>query len=455
MAYSDLMSWGYNPISSSYGSAGSSVPRSSGGIGSAGGSRSSRSSYGSAGSSVPRSSGGIGSAGGSGSWGYSPTYSSYGSAGSSVPRSSGGIGSAGGSRSSRKYRGELGKELEQAISAVAKSILGKSADWSPKRSADKAQLNAVISAIESIINDVALPPEGKLVRQTYKADSTYRVPYADMPSASPYTVTRTASGDYILHGIGQNPYQPVYGERLVGYAPDGGAILDRTNVASRRQGGAVPVSPYTAMRMYGDQAGRATSRFPGLELKAPSYADSSPSLARAYDLERQQAALAQGGSYVNPSEATRFSSGTKSKLIRVYAKPEEVLARAQLETAIRKMAESLTAQPAQQLFTPQDQPAQQLFTPQDSSQLFADLDSAYPELANNSSNTSSALGGAPVNVSGRFYPSVSTPPSQPQTQQGNTLFNANPTPASTTVTQQRKPLESFLSRFGLMTAIIR
>jgi len=361
----------------------------------------------------------------------------------------------GGSRSSRKYRGELGKELEQAISAVAKSILGKPADWSPKRSADKAQLNAVTSAIESIIDDVALPPEGKLVRQTYKADSTYRVPYADMPSASPYTVTRTASGDYILHGSGQNPYQPVYGERLVGYAPDGGAILDRTNVASRRQGGAVPVSPYTAMRMYGDQAGRATSRFPGLELKAPSYADSSPSLARAYGLERQQAALAQGGRYVNPSEATRFSSGTKSKLTRVYAKPEDVLARAQLETAIRKMAESLTAQPAQQLFTPQDQPAQQLFTPQDSSQLFADLDSAYPELANNSSNTSSALGGAPVNVSGRFYPSVSTPPSQPQTQQGNTLFNANPTPASTTVTQQRKPLESFLSRFGLMSAIIR
>ncbi len=378
------------------------------------------------------------------SWGYSPTSSSYGSAGSSVSRSSGGIGSAGGSRSSRKSRGELGKELDQAISTVAKSILGKSADWSPKRSADKAQLNAVTSAIESIINDVALPPEGKLVRTTYKADSTYRVPYADMTSASPYTVTRTASGDYILHGSGQNPYQPVYGERLVGYAPDGGAILDRTNVASRRQGGAVPVSPYTAMRMYGDQAGRATSRFTGLELKAPSYADSSPSLARAYDLERQQAALAQGGRYVNPSEATRFSSGTKSKLTRVYAKPEEALARAQLETAIRKMAESLTAQPAQQLFTPQD-----------SSQLFADLDSAYPELANNSSNTSSALGGAPVNVSGQFYPRVSTPPSQPQTQQGNTLFNANPTPASTTVTQQRKPLESFLSRFGLTSAIIR
>jgi len=335
--------------------------------------------------------------------------------------------------------------------------LGKSADWSPKRSADKAQLNAVTSAIESIINDVALPPEGKLVRTTYKADSTYDVPYADMTSASPYTVTRTASGDYILHGSGQNPYQPVYGERLVGYAPDGGAILDRTNVASQRQGGAVPVSPYTAMRMYGDEAGRAASRFPGLKLKAPSYADPSPSLARAYELERQQAALAQGGRYVNPSEATRFSSGTKSKLTRVYAKPEEVLARAQLETAIRKMAESLTAQPAQQQMAESltAQPAQQLFTPQDSSQLFADLDSAYPELANNSSNTSSALGGAPVNVSGRFYPSVSTPPSQPQTQQGNTLFNANPTPASTTVTQQRKPLESFLSRFGLTSAIIR
>jgi len=409
MAYSDLMSWGYSPTYSSYGSIGSSVSRSSGGIGSAGGSRS----------------------------------------------SSGGIGSAGGSRSSRKSRGSrssrksLRKELDQAISTVAKSILGKSADWSPKRSADKAQLNAVTSAIESIINDVALPPEGKLVRTTYKADSTYRVPYADMTFASPYTVTRTASGDYILHdGSGQNPYQPVYGERLVGYAPDGGAILDRTNVASRRQGGAVPVSPYTAMRMYGDQGGRATSRFTGLELKAPSYADSSPSLARAYELERQQAALAQGGRYVNPSEATRFSSGTKSKLTRVYAKPEDALARAQLETAIRKMAESLTAQPAQQLFTPQD-----------SSQLFADLDSAYPELANNSSNTSSALGGAPVwhtaNVSGWFYPSVSTPPSQPQTQQGNTLFNANPTPASTTVTQQRKPMESFLSRFGLTSAIIR
>ena len=434
MAYSDLFKpgSGYSPTYSSYGS---SVSRSSGGIGSAGGSRSSR----------------------------------YGSAGSSVSRSSSGIGSAGGSRSSGKSRGELGKELEQAISTVAKSVLGKSADWSPKWSADKAQLNAVTSAIESIINDVALPPEGKLVRTTYKADSTYDVPYADMTSASPYTVTRTASGDYILHGSGQNPYQPVYGERLVGYAPDGGAILDRTNVASRRQGGAVPVSPYTAMRMYGDQAGRATSRFTGLELKAPSYGDPSPSLARAYDLERQQAALAQGGRYVNPSEATRFSSGTKSKLTRVYAKPEEVLARAQLETAIRKMAESLTAQPAQQLFTPQDSSRLfELFTPQDSSRLFADLDSAYPELANNSSNTSSALGGAPVNVSGWFYPSVSTPPSQPQTQQGNTLppsqpqtqqgntlFNANPTPASTTVTQQRKPLESFLSRFGLTSAIIR
>ena len=417
MAYSDLMSWGYSPTYSSYGSIGSSVSRSSGGIGSAGGSRS----------------------------------------------SSGGIGSAGGSRSSRKSRSRssrksLRKELDQAISTVAKSILGKSADWSPKRSADKAQLNAVTSAIESIINDVALPPEGKLVRTTYKADSTYRVPYADMTFASPYTVTRTASGDYILHdGSGQNPYQPVYGERLVGYAPDGGAILDRTNVASRRQGGAVPVSPYTAMRMYGDQGGRATSRFTGLELKAPSYADSSPSLARAYELERQQAALAQGGRYVNPSEATRFSSGTKSKLTRVYAKPEDALARAQLETAIRKMAESLTAELERQQAA--FQPAQQLFTPQDSSQLFADLDSAYPELANNSSNTSSALGGAPVwhtaNVSGWFYPSVSTPPSQPQTQQGNTLFNANPTPASTTVTQQRKPMESFLSRFGLTSAIIR